>query len=163
MSTSGIVGGGGNIIGMFVHKYQDIITLENILTTWNRFVRGKRNKKDVIIFESKLSDNILDLYHSLQNRTYEHSEYTAFNISDHKPRNIHKATVRDRLLHHLIYKELYWHFDARFIFDSYSCRKFKGTHLALDRFAEFARKVSKNNTRTCYVLKCDIKKFFRKH
>lgn len=155
-------GGGGDFFWnvMFNHTYNNIITLENLLSTWNRFVRGKRNKKDVIIFESKLSDNILDLYYSLQNRTYTHSEYTAFNISDPKPRNIHKATVRDRLLHHLIYKELYWHFDARFIFDSYSCRKFKGTHLALDRFQEFARKVSKNNTRTCYILKCDIKKFF---
>jgi retron-type reverse transcriptase len=128
--------------------------------TWERFLRGKRNKKDVIIFQSKLSDNIVDLYNCLQTRTYTHGEYTAFNISDPKPRNIHKATVRDRLLHHLIYKELYMYFDDRFIYDSYSCRKEKGTHRALDRFRCFARKVSKNNTRTCYILKGDIKKFF---
>ena len=102
----------------------------------------------------------MDLHALLQTRTYTHGEYSAFNISDPKPRNIHKATVRDRLLHHLIYKELYPYFDARFIYDSYSCRKDKGTHRALDRFQVFARKVSKNNTRTCYVLKCDIKKFF---
>ncbi len=128
--------------------------------TWERFLRGKRNKKDVIIFQAKLSHNIVDLYNSLQTRTYAHGEYTAFNISDPKPRNIHKATVRDRLLHHLIYKELYMYFDNRFIYDSYSCRKEKGTHKALDRFRYFARKVSKNNTRTCYILKGDIKKFF---
>lgn len=108
----------------------------------------------------KLADNLLELHTLLQNRTYEHSDYSAFNISDPKPRNIHKAIVRDRVLHHLIYKELYWYFDARFIFDSYSCRKNKGTHRALDRFALFARQVSKNHTRTCYVLKCDIRKFF---
>ena len=52
------------------------------------------------------------------------------------------------------------YFDNRFIYDSYSCRKEKGTHKALDRFRYFARKVSKNNTRTCYILKGDIKKFF---
>lgn len=113
-----------------------------------------------MIFQSKLSDNIVDLYNALQVRTYTHGEYIAFNISDPKPRNIHKATVRDRLLHHLIYKELYWYFDIRFIYDSYSCRKDKGTHRALNRFQDFARKVSKNNMRTCYVLKGDIKKFF---
>lgn len=111
-------------------------------------------------FEIKLADNILELHKLLKNRTYEHSDYSAFNISDPKPRNIHKAIVRDRVLHHLIYKELYWYFDARFIFDSYSCRKNKGTHRALNRFTLFARQVSKNYTRTCYVLKCDIKKFF---
>ncbi len=145
---------------MFSHKYKDIISVENLLSTWERFLRGKRAKKDVIIFQSKLSDNILSLQKDLEQRSYVHGEYSAFNVSDPKPRNIHKATVRDRLLHHLIYKELYWYFDARFIHDSYSCRKDKGTHKALDRFGDFARSVSRNNTRTCYILKCDIRKFF---
>lgn len=156
-----VVAGGGNTnFIMFIHRYENIISMENLLMTWERFIRGKRRKKDVIIFQTNLSDNITDLYNLLRTRTYAHSEYSAFNISDPKPRNIHKAIVRDRLLHHLIYKELYWYFDARFIYDSYSCRKYKGTHRALDRFKYFARKVSKNNTQTCYVLKCDIKKFF---
>ncbi len=145
---------------MFTHKYNNIISIENLLSTWNNFVCGKRQKKDVVKFESRLSDNIIELYKSLQDRSYEHAPYSAFNISDPKPRNIHKAIVRDRVLHHLIYKELYWYFDTRFIYDSYSCRKFKGTHRAFKRFKVFADKVSKNNTRTCYVLKCDIKKFF---
>ena len=44
--------------------------------------------------------------------------------------------------------------------DSFSCRLEKGTHKAINRFRSFAYKVSKNNTKTCWVLKCDIKKFF---
>jgi RNA-directed DNA polymerase len=134
--------------------------MENLLSTWENFIRGKRHKTDVMKFEAKLADNLVELHTMLQNRTYEHASYSAFNISDPKPRNIHKAVVRDRILHHLIYKTLYWYFDARFIFDSYSCRKNKGTHKAFKRFKVFADKVSKNNTRTCYILKCDIKKFF---
>jgi len=123
-------------------------------------LRGKKRKKDVIKFQAELTTNIVGLYTDLKNKTYVHGPYSAFNISDPKPRNIHKATVRDRVLHHLIYKELYWYFHSRFIHDSYSCRINKGTHRALDRFRDFARKVSKNHTRTCFVLKCDIKKFF---
>lgn len=134
--------------------------MENLLHVWERFRSGKRSKKDVMIFESKLADNLADLHKHLKDRTYEHGLYIAFNISDPKPRNIHKASVRDRVLHHLVYKELYWYFDDRFIYDSYSCRKHKGTHRALERFKLFAGKVSKNHTRTCHVLKCDIKKFF---
>lgn len=145
---------------MFIIKYKDIITIENILATWDHFLRGKRKKKDVLAFQLQLADNLILLQKELQNKTYEHGEYSAFNISDPKPRNIHKALVRDRVVHHLIYKELYWYFHERFIFDSYSCRKYKGTHKALDRFKLFAGKVSKNHTRTCYVLKCDIRKFF---
>ena len=111
-------------------------------------------------FQLRLMDNILSLHHDLSNFTYQHSNYQAFNISDPKPRNIHKAQVRDRLLHHAIYRMLYPFFDKIFIYDSYSCRKNKGTHKALNRFRDFGYKVSKNNTRTAWVLKCDIKKFF---
>jgi retron-type reverse transcriptase len=96
----------------------------------------------------------------LRCRTYRHGSYEAFNVNDPKPRSIHKACVRDRLLHHAIYRKLYPFFDRIFIHDSYSCRLGKGTHRAMDRFRGFARKVGKNNTRTCWVLKCDIRKFF---
>ena len=145
---------------MFIPKYTDIITIENLLATWEHFIRGKRKKKDVVTFQLQLADNLTLLYRELQSRTYKHSGYSAFNVSDPKPRNIHKALVRDRVIHHLIYKELYQYFNERFIFDSYSCRKDKGTHRALDRFKLFAGKVSKNHTKICYVLKCDIRKFF---
>jgi retron-type reverse transcriptase len=100
------------------------------------------------------------LHEDLKHMSYTHGGYTAFKISDPKPRDIHKALVRDRLLHHAIYRRLYPLFDSRFIADSFSCRKEKGTHKAMERFRAFAYKVSKNNTQTCWVLKCDIRKFF---
>lgn len=111
-------------------------------------------------FSLHLTHNILALHKELEDRTYRHGGYTAFHINDPKPRDIHKATVRDRLLHHAIYRILYPYFDTKFIFDSYSCRRDKGTHRATDRFREYARKVSQNHTRTAWVLKCDIRKFF---
>src|SRR6185369_3358947 len=73
---------------------------------------------------------------------------------------IHKSTVRDRLLHHAIYRVLYPHFDRKFMYDSYSCRNVKGTHRAVERFTHFARQVSRNNTQPCFILKGDIRKFF---
>lgn len=36
----------------------------------------------------------------------------------------------------------------------------KGTHKAVERFNNFYLKVSKNNTKQVWVLKCDIRKFF---
>jgi chemotaxis protein histidine kinase CheA len=44
-------------------------------------------------------------YRDLQSRRYVHGGYHAFNISDPKPRNIHKASMRDRLLHHALYRK----------------------------------------------------------
>ncbi|MBP9711916.1 MAG: group II intron reverse transcriptase domain-containing protein [Candidatus Pacebacteria bacterium] len=134
--------------------------MSNLLLSWREFLAGKRKRKDVEEFSVNLTDNILSLHQDLKNKTYIHAGYHAFNISDPKPRNIHKATVRDRLLHHAIYRILYPHFDKKFIFDSYSCRVDKGTHKAINRFRTFSRMVSKNNTKTCFILKCDIRKFF---
>jgi hypothetical protein len=135
----------------FIHTYNNIITTEKLLKAWQEFLRGKRNKKDVQEFQLHFMDNILSLHQDLKNKTYKHGGYYAFNISDPKPRQIHKAMVRDRLLHHLIYQEFYYYFDSKFIHDSYSCRLEKGTHKAINRFRDFSRKVSKNNTKTCWV------------
>ncbi|HCP08617.1 MAG TPA: hypothetical protein DIT25_02350 [Candidatus Moranbacteria bacterium] len=142
------------------HKFEDIICLENLLEAWKEFVKGKRNKRDVQAFQMRLMDNIFSLYNDLFHHTYKHGGYQAFKVNDPKTRDIHKATVRDRLLHHAIYKKLYPFFDKIFISDSFSCRLKKGTHKAISRFRKFAYIVSKNNTETCWILKCDIKKFF---
>ncbi|MDP2944206.1 MAG: reverse transcriptase/maturase family protein [bacterium] len=144
----------------FIKKYEDIITTANLLLAWEEFLIGKRRRHDVAVFQGRLMDNIFDLRRDLLNKTYCHGGYQAFNISDPKPRNIHKAIVRDRLLHHLLYQETYQYFDRQFIHDSYSCRLGKGTHRAVRRLAKFSNQVSKNNQRTVWILKCDIRRFF---
>ncbi len=141
-------------------NYNVIISVENLLEAWKEFEKGKKNRKDVQIFSLRLMNNIFSLHNELFNHTYKHGDYQAFKINDPKPRDIHKATVKDRLLHHAIYRILYPFFDKTFIADSYSCRINKGTHKSINRFLDFGRKVSKNSTKTCWVLKCDIRKFF---
>lgn len=140
--------------------FADIVSVKNLLEAWKEFERGKKNKKDVEEFSLYLMDNILSLHNDLINHTYNHGGYQAFKINDPKPRDIHKAIVRDRLLHRAIYRILYPFFDKTFIADSYSCQSNKGTHRAINKFRQYASSVSKNNTQTCWVLKCDIKKFF---
>lgn len=142
------------------HNFEEIICLENLLEAWEEFIRGKHGKKDVQHFSMHLMDNIFSLHRELLNFTYKHGGYQAFEINDPKPRDIHKATVKDRLLHHAVYRKLYPFFEKTFIADSYSCQLNKGTHRAINRFRKFANIVSKNNTKTCWILKCDIRKFF---
>lgn len=68
---------------------------------------GKRGKKDVQDFSLHLIDNIISLHADLKNYTYQHGCYEDFFVNDPKRRHIHKASVRDRLLHHAIYRILY--------------------------------------------------------
>lgn len=56
-------------------------------------------------------------------------------------------------MHHALCQIIEPIFERRFIFDSYACRKGKGTHAALDRAQDYSR-------RYAYVLQCDIQHFF---
>lgn len=111
-------------------------------------------------FEFHLEDNLFTLHRQLKSKKYQHQEYVSFYVRDPKLRHIHKASVRDRVVHQGLFRKLYLVFDKRFIFDSYSCRLQKGTHRGVFRLEEFVRKSSKNYKYPIYALQCDIKKFF---
>ncbi|MBI4089463.1 MAG: group II intron reverse transcriptase domain-containing protein [Candidatus Levybacteria bacterium] len=144
----------------FCYSYNDLIAISNLFQAWSEFRKGKSKRFDVQNFERRLEDNLFNLQRSLKNKTYRHGKYQSFYVNDPKQRHIHKACVSDRIIHHLLYNYLYEIFDRTFIFDSFSCRLGKGTHRGVLRLATFARKISKNYTRSCFALKLDIKKFF---
>ena len=150
----------GHMKKKFLVKYEDIISVDNLLLAWQEFIKGKKSKPDVLYFSMDLMDNILQLHQDFANKTYCHGGYKSFYITDPKLRHIHKASVCDRLVHHAVYRQLYPFFAKTFIADSYSCQLGKGTHRAAKRFRAFARQTSQNYTITCWALKCDIKKFF---
>lgn len=144
-----------------VHNIFDKITsLENLFSAWDVFKISKRKKTDVQEFEKNLEDNIFELHKELRDKIYTHGGYTSFYVTDPKVRHIHKALVRDRVVHHALFNVLYPIFDKTFISDSYSCRVNKGTHKAVDRFQIYTQKATENHTKNCFVLKCDIQKFF---
>ena len=151
-----ISAGGGFNGSIFDH----ITSLENLFGAWREFKKNKSKKLDVTSFSLNLEDNIFNLRDELISGGWECGGYKKFSIKDPKPRTIHKATVRDRVLYQAIYRILYPLFDKTFIFDSYSSRNEKGTLASIRRLNIFLRKLSTNYTRTVYALKCDIKKFF---
>jgi retron-type reverse transcriptase len=143
-----------------IKSFAEITSLENLFLAWKEFRADKKSKVDVQEFELNLEDNLFQLFHDLGNGAYYHSHYTSFFVRDPKLRHIHKASVRDRVLHHALTRALEPIFEKTFIFDSYSSRKNKGTLRAVKRFKNFAWKLSKNNTKTVWILKCDIRKYF---
>lgn len=142
------------------NTYQLIITPENLFAAWRIFKSDKRNRPDVANFEHHLEENIFQLHRDLCEKTYRHGQYRGFWIRDPKLRRIHKATVRDRVLHHAIFNILNPVFERTFIQTSFSCRIGKGTHKGMQKVAKMLRQESRNNTQSCYALKCDVRKFF---
>ena len=137
----------------YKHLYEQITNFENLRLAFKAARKGKRARDDIAEFEYDLEENLVALQQELLEGTYKPGKYRNFHIRDPKPRLISAAPFRDRVVHHALCRVIEPLFDRRFIFDTYACRRGKGTHAAIDRAQEFAKKYP-------YVLKCDIEHFF---
>jgi len=137
-----------------------MFTLENLFLSYKEFIRGKSNKPDVSFFTMRLYQNLKEISENVLDGKYVHGKYETFVLMDTKKRRIHKATVKDRIIHYNLFKFLYPFFEKVFIYQSFSCRIDKGPIKACELFSEYIRKVGRNNTKQVNVLKLDIKKCF---
>lgn len=135
------------------HLFETICSFQNLLAAAARARKGKRLRPDVAAFHYELEPNLLRLREELLEGRYRPGAYRAFHIRDPKPRLISAAPYRDRVVHHALCRVIEPLFERSFIHDCYANRRGKGTHRALDRCTEYARRYR-------YVLKCDIQKYF---
>lgn len=126
---------------------------ENLLLAVRKASKGKRGRVPSAAFEYRLEDNLLALQHELRTQTYQPGGYASFVIHEPKRRLISAAPFRDRVVHHALCNLIEPIFERSFIADSYANRVGKGTHRALDRCQQFARRYR-------YVLQCDVRQFF---
>lgn len=122
---------------------------------------GKRDNKEVILFEMNLGQNLTELSQSLRDKTYEMSGYYNFMVYDPKERKIHALHYRDRVVQHCLCDEVLSPLlDRKLIYDNAACRLGKGTHFAIGRASEFLHDYYNKYGTDGYFLKCDIRKFF---
>ena len=140
--------------------YPVLCSYENLKKAFKKASKNKSSLPYVGLFRKDLKKNLLELENELETFDYKPKPLKKFVIRDPKTRVIRKSYFKDRIVHHAIVNILEPIYEKVFIYDSYANRKLKGTLGALDRFDYFKRKVSKNNTRPCYVLKADVKQFF---
>ena len=145
---------------IFNSLFCDMASAEALFAAWHEFRRGKTERKDVLEFGRHVERNIFCLHRELVSRRYKHSAYDSFFIHDPKVRHIRKAQVRDRIVHQAAYTVLTRTYEPKLIHHVYSSRLGFGTHRAVNALQAMTRKVSKNLTRPCWALKCDIKKFY---
>lgn len=125
--------------------------------------KGKRTTFDEYKFEAGLGANILNLVESIKTRTYTPSRSVAFVISVPVVREIFAAPFRDRVVHHMIIDAVMPWWDRRFIADSYSCRKKKGTLYGIERLQLKIHQAycdPKFAGERVFALKFDIKGYF---
>lgn len=141
---------------MKTHKnlFEKVCNYETLYHAYLKARRGKTNLAEVLKFTYNLEDELSKLQYELKNQTYKTGKYRHFVIFEPKERKISALPFRDRIVHHAICSVIEPIFEKKFIYDSYACRKGKGTHAGANRLQKFLRK---NNN---YVLKCDVSKYF---
>lgn len=122
--------------------------------------QNKRNTPSQLRFEMDLETNLINLYHELKDRRYKPLPSVCFIVKDSVKREVFASHFRDRVVHHLYYNYVSQLFDHQFIYDSYSCRKGKGTLMGIERLQKHVRSVSRNYTHKAYILKMDIQGYF---
>jgi hypothetical protein len=138
---------------MPVTMFEQLCSWENLLLAYGRAAKGKRGRPAVAAFELGLEDNLLALKDELQRGRYCPGGYTSFSIHEPKRRLISAAPFRDRVVHHALCNLIEPLFERGFVADSFANRKGKGTHRALGRAQQLAR-------RHRYVLQADVRQFF---
>jgi RNA-directed DNA polymerase len=130
-------------------------SLSQIWRSWNAFVAGKNKTLELETFCYYLEENLAKLQSDIEAGNYKHGPYRNFVVCDNKRREIKVASIRDRVVHRLLYDYLVEIYDKTFIFDAWSCRKNKGLLACIERAQMFMRKNSDS-----FVWRTDIKKFF---
>ena len=99
--------------------------------------KNKRNALNALGFEADYEAYLVRLWMDINNDSYQPGRSIAFIV--HKPvkRVIFAADFLDRMLHHLLINKLNPLFERTFIYDSYTCRSGKGTHLGIRRIERF--------------------------
>ncbi len=126
--------------------------------------KHKQYRSCILKFSRSLEENILLLQSDLYTDNYTHGTYREFIVHDSKKRTIKAAPFRDRVVHHAVCNVIEPLFERTFMYDSYACRKGKGTHSAIKRLRCFIQslttKIRGESEEKIFCLKCDIKKYF---
>nr|AQS31691.1 hypothetical protein [uncultured archaeon]AQS34501.1 hypothetical protein [uncultured archaeon]AQS34522.1 hypothetical protein [uncultured archaeon] len=148
----------------FMKRYKQLYTMlcskDNIYLAYKKARKHKTLKSCVIEFENNLKENLSQLQRELESESYMPRPLETFILRDPKTRVISKSNFRDRVVHHALCNIIEPIFEKLFIYDSFANRLGKGTQKAIERFENFKREITKNNTKRAYVLKADIKHYF---
>lgn len=135
-------------------------TFDNLYKAYLACRKRKVKTLNHLRFFENLEENLLELEKELQARTYQPGQSTVFIVDKPKVREIFAAGFRDRVVHHLLYSYLSPKFERIFIYDSWACRRGKGTHRAVTRLQDFTFKAQRLSADEQFYLKMDIKSYF---
>lgn len=123
-------------------EFMDVFTYNNLYRAYLDCRKTKRKTANALKFEIELENNLQLLLAELKNKEYKPGRSICFVVTKPVPREIFAADFRDRVVHHLLIREIIKYGERNFIFDSYACREDKGTHKAIAKLKKFIRQIT---------------------
>ncbi len=141
--------------------YDDAVSFDKLLKAHIKARRGKREKRDVILFELRLEQELLQLEEKLKNGTYRHGKYREFKVYEPKERMIKASGYRDRVIHQWYVENFIKpYFVPQFIHTSYAGIQGRGMHKA-SKDVQNGMRSAKSKWSNYYILKMDVTKYFQ--
>lgn len=138
----------------------EIFTRKKLYRAYYACRKTKRKTVNALEFEFRLEENIELLLKDLLNKTYRVGTSICFVVEKPTIREIFAGEFRDRIVHHLVVNELEPIGEKCFVYDSFACRKEKGTHLAVDRLEKHIYTLSQKTKKPLWYMQLDISGFF---
>jgi hypothetical protein len=109
------------------------IALSDLFRAYYDCRKNKRNTANALAFELNYEENLIQLWKDINENKYSVGRSIAFIVDQPVKREIFAGDFRDRIIHHLLINKTEYLFEKEFIYDSYSCRKAKGTLFGVKR------------------------------
>ena len=138
--------------------WDNVTSFENLVKAFYKSKKGKSKKRETLYYFFNLEIELFKIQDELLSKKYKTGKYKVFTVFEPKKRTIKAVPFKDRIVHHALCNIIEPIFEPRFIFNSFACRKKKGSHIGLKRIKHavqvtFAGKAG-------YALKCDVRKYF---
>ncbi|MBF0138168.1 MAG: RNA-directed DNA polymerase [Magnetococcales bacterium] len=114
----------------FGNLFDEIASPNNLWRAWREFCRGKRHRTSVMAFAWRADQEVFSLNWQLMAGTYRPAGYRVKMIHEPKRRLVAAAPVRDRIVHHAIYRVLSPLLDPGLIRETWACLPGRGSHRA---------------------------------
>lgn len=139
--------------------FDKIYDFEALYNGYLKARKGKRDRREVQLFELDLEGNLIQLQNELIWGMYKTGDYRRFIINEPKERLVAALPFRDRVVQHALVAVIEPLWECRFIHDSYACRPGRGTHKGADRAQQMLQAVKRKHGQV-FVLKADVSKYF---
>lgn len=141
-------------------KYEMMLNYETVEEMYNNIIRVTKHKRKLLVYDLFKITNLNTVIEELKTRTYKHSRYNIFLVSEPKYRIVMSECIKDKLVNHLL-SNLYLKTAVypKLIEENVATRLDKGSDSAIKYCKKYFLRMM-NKYDEFYVLKFDIHKYF---